>query len=84
MKAIIEKMSERLSSGDRVEIRGFGSFASIIALRECVEIQKLEKKYLCEGNTFPILNLVKSFGRGLTLTPLLIARIGANRVRLGA
>ena len=25
-KAIIEKMSERLSSGDRVEIRGFGSF----------------------------------------------------------
>ena len=26
VKAIIEKMSERLSSGDRVEIRGFGSF----------------------------------------------------------
>ena len=26
MKTIIEKMSERLSSGDRIEIRGFGSF----------------------------------------------------------
>ncbi len=44
VKAVIEYMSQVLSEGERIEIRGFGSFSCTTVFHVLGETQKLERQ----------------------------------------
>ena len=57
---IIEHMSEILSQGGRIEIRGFGSFNFIFVHQDVHTTLKQAKNWLPILNMLSILNLAKS------------------------
>ncbi len=61
VKDILEHMASTLESGDRIEIRGFGSFS--LHYRDLASVVTLKRatKWNWKVNTFHISNLVKSF-----------------------
>ncbi|EDM57592.1 integration host factor beta-subunit [Vibrio parahaemolyticus AQ3810] len=61
VKDILEHMASTLESGDRIEIRGFGSFLFITVSLASVVTLKRATKWNWKVNTFHISNLVKSF-----------------------
>ena len=59
IKHILTLMSDTLSKGDRIEIRGFGSFRFTTGHLESGEILKLVNLYPCQKNMSHILSLEK-------------------------
>lgn len=68
VKEMLEHMATTLADGERIEIRGFGSFHFTTVRLASVVILKLVIKWNWKVNTFPILNLVKNYVTGRTST----------------
>ncbi len=64
VKTMIEHMSQVLATGDRIEIRGFGSFRCTIGSLAWGGIQKPVIQLSCLVNMFLISNLVKNYVSG--------------------
>ena len=60
VKEILEHMTQTLQKGDRIEIRGFGSFLCITELPELGATLKLATRWNWTVNTFLIFGLVKN------------------------
>lgn len=71
VKTILDTMSQALSQGDRIEIRGFGSFSLHFRNPRIGRNPKTGKLYLCVVNMCHILSRVKNFANRLTSTPQL-------------
>ena len=67
VKAIIEQMSARPRGGDRIEIRGFGSFSlHYRAPRAWAVTPKPAMQYRCPANMFLTSSPAKHCANGLT------------------
>ena len=62
VKCIIEKMNQALSSGERIEIRGFGSFSLHKRPPRMGRNPKTGESVALAESMSPILNRVKSYG----------------------
>lgn len=61
VKEILEHMADTLAGGERIEVRGFGSFLFTTVLRVLGVTQKLETKWSWKVNTFLTLNPVRNY-----------------------
>ena len=64
VKCMIEQMSQALSSGERIEIRGFGSFSLDRRPPGSHAIQRRAKRSNWRRSRLPILNTGKNFEIG--------------------
>ncbi len=60
IKEMLEQMATTLEGGDRIEIRGFGSFLFTIVHRVLAVIQKLVPQLNWKANTYRTLSLAKN------------------------
>jgi integration host factor subunit beta len=60
VKCMIEHMSQSLASGERIEIRGFGSFSLHFRPPRMGRNPKQVRLLLCRENMFPTLSLERS------------------------
>ena len=80
VKTIIEKMSDRLSSGDRIEIRGFGSFCLHYRAPRMGRNPKTGEKVSLRGKHVPHFKPGKELRERVNFDAAArIARIGVNR-----
>lgn len=64
VKTLLEQMSESLSGGERIEIRGFGSFSLHFRPPRSGATPKLATRYRSPASMFPISNPARSFANG--------------------
>lgn len=64
IKTMLEQMSQCLATGDRIEIRGFGSFSCTTARHAWVAIRKPVSPSALTVNSFRISSQGKSCGIG--------------------
>ena len=60
VKMVLDAMSKSLAQGQRIEIRGFGSFGLITARRAPAAIRSRARRSRCRPSTFPISRQAKS------------------------
>jgi nucleoid DNA-binding protein len=60
VKALLEMMGGALSSGERIEIRGFGSFSCISVRRAWAATRRRVSRSRCRVNMFPISSRVRN------------------------
>ena len=65
VKSILEQMSGALAAGERIEIRGFGSFSLHYVRREWDVTQRPVKPWLCQAKTYHTSSPVKRYASGL-------------------
>ncbi len=53
IKTMLEQMSQALATGDRIEIRGFGSFSCTTAPRASVATPRPGSRYALDGKFVP-------------------------------
>lgn len=61
VKEILEHMADTLAGGERIEVRGFGSFSLHYRAPRVGRNQKLETKWSWKVNTFLTLNQVRNY-----------------------
>lgn len=64
IKTMLEQMSQCLATGDRIEIRGFGSFSCITAPREWVATRKPANRSASMENLYLTSSRAKSCETG--------------------
>lgn len=67
VKTVLEHMANTLSNGERIEIRGFGSFSCIIVRLALAVIRNPVNLYLYRQSMFRILNRVSNCASVLTV-----------------